>query len=185
MLSKQQVSFCDADFTWNQEIWPETTIQAGYPVPNDPRTGSAIGGFNQLTTVDPVTMRRSYSAREYYEPNKDRKNLSVLTNALVSKIDLEKSGPANAKATGVSFIVNGATHHVKANREVIVCGGVVNSPQILELSGIGSNKVLSQVGVDVVVDLPAVGENLTDHTATGVPVVSYAPYTIAVSLTAL
>ncbi|OAG07777.1 alcohol oxidase [Paraphaeosphaeria sporulosa] len=165
-----QVSFCDADTTWNQEIWPETALNAGYPTPKDPRTGSAIGGFNQLTTVDPVTMRRSYSARAYYEPNKDRSNLSVLTNALVSKIDLEKIGSADAKATGVYFIVNGTTHHVKANREVIVCGGVVNSPQILELSGIGSPEILSRAGVDVVVELPAVGENLNDHSATGISI---------------
>ncbi|KAJ4292738.1 hypothetical protein N0V90_009401 [Kalmusia sp. IMI 367209] len=165
-----QISFCDADFTWNQETWPETAINAGYPAPKDPRTGSAIGGFNQLTTVDPKTMRRSYSAREYYEPNKNRENLSVLTNALAAKIELEKAGSGDAKATGVSFIVDGTTHHVKANKEVIVCGGVVNSPQILELSGIGSPSVLSQAGVDIVVDNPYVGEGLNDHTATGLGV---------------
>ena len=117
-------------------------------------------------------MRRSYSARAYYEPNKGRSNLTVLTNALVSKIDFEKSADADAKATGVSFIVDGITHNVNAKREVIVCGGTINSPQILELSGIGSPDVLSQAGVDVVVSLPAVGENLNDHTATGISVVS-------------
>lgn len=169
------MSFCDADFAWNQETWPKTTINAGYPTPQDPRTGTAIGGFNQLTTVDPVTMRRSYSARAYYEPNKTKSNLSVLTSALVSKVDLEKTESGNAKATGVTFIVDGATHHVKANREVIVCGGVVNSPQILELSGIGSPSILSKAGIDVVVDLPAVGENLNDHSATAISVVSCKP----------
>lgn len=85
-----QVSFCEADFAWNQETWPEVCIAAGYPVPKDPRSGSALGGFNQLTTVDPKTMRRSYSARDYYEPNAKRLNLSLLTNALVSKIEWEE-----------------------------------------------------------------------------------------------
>ena len=118
-------------------------------------------------------MQRSYSARDYYEPNKGRSNLSLLTNALVSKIDLEKTASGDAKATGVTFIVDGATHHVKANREVIVCGGVVNSPQILELSGIGSPKILSQAGIDVAVELPAVGENLNEHSATLISVVSF------------
>lgn len=184
-LSEQQTSFCDADITWTQEVWPETAINAGYPVPNDPRTGSAIGGFNQLTTVDPVTMRRSYSARGFYEPNKDRSNLLVLTNALATRIDLEKSGSSDAMATGVSFVVNGATHHVKASREVVVCGGVINSPQILELSGIGSPEILSQAGVDVVIDLPAVGENLNDHSATGIAVVCCVPDTVITSLTLL
>lgn len=182
-LSKQQISFCDADITWHQEVWPETAINAGYPIPNDPRTGSAIGGFNQLTTVDPVNMRRSYSARAYYETNKGRSNLTVLTSTLVSKIDFEKSGSADVKATGVSCLINGTTHHVKASREVIVCGGAVNSPQILELSGIGSPDILSRAGVDVAVNLPAVGENLNDHSATGISVVGNVSGMVLGSLT--
>lgn len=117
-------------------------------------------------------MRRSYSARGYYAPNKDRKNLSLLTNAWVAKIDLEKTDCGDARATGVTFTVDGTKHQVKANREVIVCGGTVNSPQILELSGIGSPSILSKAGVEVIVDHPAVGENLNDHSATGVTVVS-------------
>lgn len=70
-----------------------------------------------------------------------------------------------AKATGVQFIANSASHTVKAKKEVIVCGGSVNSPQILELSGIGSAAVLEKAGVDVIVESPGVGENLVDHTA--------------------
>lgn len=131
----------------------------------DPRTGSAIGGFNQLSTIDPQHNRRSYAARDYYEPNADRPNLALQLNALVSKIELEKSGD-ETRATGVQFIVDGTTHTVKANREVIVSGGTINSPQLLELSGIGSSAVLEKFGVEVVVDLPGVGENLNDHTAT-------------------
>lgn len=124
-----------------------------------------------MSTIDPRHNRRSYSAREYYEPNKDRPNLFVFTNALVSKIELEKNADS-VKATGVQFTFNGSSYTVKANREVIVCGGAVNSPQILELSGIGSPAVLQKAGVEVIVDLPGVGENLSDHSATGIVLVS-------------
>lgn len=123
-----------------------------------------------MVTVDPKTNRRSYAARDYYEPIATRSNLSLLTHALVSKIDLEKSG-VKAKATGVQFIVGGETYTVKVNKEVIVCGGSCNSPQILELSGIGARNVLSKAGVDVIVENPYVGENLNDHTVTGVVLV--------------
>jgi choline dehydrogenase len=120
--------------------------------------------------VDPKHKWRSYAAREYYEPNAGRTNLSLLTNALVSKIQLEKTG-GDAKATGVQFLVDGTTYTVKAKKEVIVCGGVVNSPQILELSGIGSPAVLQKAGVETIVDNAGVGENLNDHTAVALAVV--------------
>jgi choline dehydrogenase len=141
-------------------------------MPKDPRSGSALGGFNQLTTVDPKTLRRSYSARDYYQPNAGRSNLSLLSEALVSKINFEKNSSNNLKATGVSIIKDGATHTIKVNKEVVVCGGTINSPQILELSGIGSPNVLSKTGIEVLVDNPHVGENLNDHTASGLAVVS-------------
>ncbi|KAF2748566.1 GMC oxidoreductase [Sporormia fimetaria CBS 119925] len=147
------------------EVWPKTCLNAGYPMPKDPRTGSAIGGFNQLLTVNPEHARRSYAAREYYQPNAHRENLSVLTGALVTKIELEKNEGEEVVATGVSFSVKGTSHTVHANKEVIVCGGTVNSPQVLELSGIGSRDVLGKAGVKQVVELPSVGENLNDHTA--------------------
>lgn len=124
-----------------------------------------------MNTIDPKHNRRSYAAREYYAPNADRPNLFLLTHALVSKIELEKNADT-VKATGVQFSHSGATHVVKAKREVIVCGGAINSPQILELSGIGSPTVLQKAGVDTIVDLPGVGDNLSDHTATGIVLVS-------------
>ena len=125
-----------------------------------------------MNTIDPQHNRRSYAARDYYEPNADRPNLALQLNALVSKIELDTSD-GNAKATGVQFMVDGSTHTVKAKKEVIVCGGTVNSPQILELSGIGSSTVLGKAGIDVIVNLPGVGENLNDHTASAIVVVSY------------
>lgn len=112
-------------------------------------------------------MRRSYAARDYYEPNADRPNLSLLTNALVSRIEITKDG-ASATATGVQFIVDGEKHTVRANKEVLVCGGSINSPQILELSGIGASGTLQKAGIEVVVENVGVGENLNDHSASGI-----------------
>lgn len=89
----------------------------------------------------------------------------------MSKIEFEQC-EGDVKATGVHFIVDGTTHTVKVKKEVIVSGGAINSPQILELSGIGSRAVLEKARVDVVVELPGVGENLNDHTATGAVLVS-------------
>jgi choline dehydrogenase len=152
-------------------VWPKTLLNAGYEPCKDPRTGSAIGGFNQLTTVDPKHNRRSYAARDYYTPNASRPNLSLLTHALVSRIEMEKIGN-EAKATGVQVIVGGITHTIKVNKEVIVCGGSINTPQILELSGIGLPAVLQEAGVELIVENGGVGENLNDHTVTGVVVVS-------------
>ncbi|KAL1796432.1 hypothetical protein ACET3X_004972 [Alternaria dauci] len=160
------ISFPRTDVSWAQNVWPKTIVNAGYSPAKDPRTGSAIGGFNQLSTVDPEHNRRSYAAREYYEPNADRPNMTLITHALVSKVELEKTAE-QIKATGVHFTVDGTTHMMKAHKEVIVCGGTINSPQLLELSGIGSPDVLGKAGIETIVDLPGVGENLCDHTASG------------------
>ncbi|KAF2495286.1 alcohol oxidase [Lophium mytilinum] len=149
-----------------QEMWPPTCLNAGYPQPQDPRSGSSLGGFNQPLLVDPITMKRSYSARAFYEPNTQRSNLSVLADALVTKIGFEKG--EIVKATGVSFKSGGTSFSVKVLKEVIVCGGTINSPQILELSGIGSSDILQENGIEVIVDNPNVGENLCDHSASGI-----------------
>jgi choline dehydrogenase len=123
-----------------------------------------------MNTVDPRHNRRSYAAREYYEPNAGRSNLFLFTHALVSKIQLDKLEDG-MWATGVRFMVNGASHTIKVKKEVIVCGGTVNSPQILELSGIGAPAVLRGAGIETMVDNAAVGENLNDHTATALTLV--------------
>ena len=133
--------------------------------PVDPWSGDHIGFYNTLGSVirtGPDKGKRSYAARGYYQANEDRPNLRVITESLVSRVVLE-----NSTATGVEFIHNGQKHVVKANREVIVSGGTINSPQILELSGIGDPEVLKAAGVDVKVDLPTVGTNYQDHVVGG------------------
>jgi choline dehydrogenase-like flavoprotein len=132
--------------------------------PSDPWSGDHIGFYNTLGTVvrnGPNKGKRSYAARGYFEANKARPNLKVLCEALVNKVVLN-----GTTATGVSFTHNGTTHEVKTKREVIVCGGTVQSPQILELSGIGDPNVLRAAGVECLVELPGVGNNFQDHVLT-------------------
>jgi choline dehydrogenase-like flavoprotein len=133
--------------------------------PTDPWSGDHIGFFNTLGSIvrrGPNRGKRSYAARGYYEPNKGRSNLRVLCEALATNVELEGS-----TAKGVSFIHGGQKHTVKVNKEVILCGGVFNSPQLLELSGIGDPEVLKAAGVDCKIELPSVGTNFQDHLIAG------------------
>jgi len=101
---------------------------------------------------------RSSTSNAYIKPAKNRSNLKILTNVLVQKITLE-----NKIATGVEYSINGRKETLKASKEVIICAGSIGSPQLLQLSGIGPTKVLKDAGVDVLHELPGVGENLQDH----------------------
>jgi choline dehydrogenase len=87
-----------------------------------------------------------------------RSNLKVMTHATIDRIELE-----GKRATGVMFEKGGQKTRARANREILLCAGSINSPKILELSGIGRGSVLSQHGIDVIHESPGVGENLQDH----------------------
>ena len=101
--------------------------------------------------------RRLSAARAYLHPVMKRPNLTVTTRALVHRILFD-----GTRATGVEYQHLGRTHTVQAN-EVILCGGAFNSPQVLQLSGVGNADELRNAGVTPVLDLPAVGEHLQDH----------------------
>jgi choline dehydrogenase len=110
-----------------------------------------------------VTCRRGsrWSAADaYLRPATGRPNLTVRTGALVTRLLLD-----GTRAVGATYVQGGSTHSVFADGEVILSGGAINSPHLLMLSGIGPAAHLRDVGVDVVVDLPGVGENLHDHPA--------------------
>jgi choline dehydrogenase len=101
---------------------------------------------------------RHSAAKAYLHPARNRPNLQIITSAVVEKIVIE-----NGRATGVKFSQGGKSHIAKASVEVILSGGAFNSPQLLELSGIGGAALLASHGITPLVDLPAVGENLQDH----------------------
>jgi len=113
-------------------------------------------GYLHLTTRNG---RRCSAAVAYLKPARKRPNLAVETGAHVSRILFE-----GARATGVRFTKGNDRVEARAG-EVILSAGAIQSPQLLQLSGIGSGKLLSSLGIPVVVDLPGVGENLQDHLA--------------------
>ncbi|KAF8179476.1 alcohol oxidase [Pholiota molesta] len=130
--------------------------------------GETKGTWITPVTIDPRTQTRSYAANMYYTPNADRKNLTVLVSSQVTKINLHKdSADGIATATGVQFVHEGKAHVVHAKKEVILSAGAIMSPQILELSGIGNKNVLNKVGIETLVDLPGVGENVQEHVYSG------------------
>ena len=94
----------------------------------------------------------------YLRPIKSRKNLSIITNSLVQKLILD-----GKKCVGVEVKNRGKLKTFNCSKEVILCGGAINSPQILELSGIGKREILEDKGIELVHELKGVGENLRDH----------------------
>jgi choline dehydrogenase len=121
--------------------------------------------------------RRLSAARAYLHPVMDRPNLTVKTNAFVRRIVFEGN-----QATGVSFdLLRGPTRRAHA-KEIILCGGAINSPQVLQLSGVGNAAELEKLGVNVVHDLPGVGENLQDHLEVYVQYGSKLPVSVAPSM---
>ena len=155
-------SFPSSAFNFIQESWVKTSEVLGYPNATDPRTGSSLGLFNQLVTVDPKTSTRSYAATTYLAEAEHRSNLTVVTETMVRKILFDRSS-GKPRASGVELENGGAVLKVHAKKEMLLCAGAVQSPQLLELSGIGQKEVLRKYGIDVVVDSPGVGENLQDR----------------------
>jgi choline dehydrogenase len=134
----------------------EGAQQAGYPYNPDFNGAEQEGvGPLQLTVQG---RRRSSTAAAYLKPIMHRSNLRVEIHALTHRVRLE-----GKRAVGVEYSQNGTLHRVRAKQEVLLCGGAINSPQILQLSGIGPGAVLQRLGIEVLRDLPGVGENLQDH----------------------
>ncbi|WP_074173567.1 GMC family oxidoreductase [Caballeronia calidae] len=113
--------------------------------------GVGYGQFNQRRGM------RWSSADAFLKPALQRKNLHLITEALVHKLNIEKG-----RVTGVSFEWDGVMLEASAAK-VILCGGAINTPQLLMLSGIGDAESLKALGIDVVLDLPSVGRNLMEH----------------------
>ena len=133
----------------------EAVQQAGYALTED------VNGYRQegFAAFDRNVYRgrRLSAARAYLHPVTSRPNLEVRTRAFVTRILFE-----GTRAVGVEYTRGGAVRRVRAG-EVILCGGAINSPQTLQLSGIGNADELRALGIEVVHDLPGVGEHLQDH----------------------
>jgi choline dehydrogenase-like flavoprotein len=129
-------------------------------------SGDHIGVFNTLGTVVRAGLdkgKRSYAARGYSAPNAQRQNLHVLCEAVVSSVELRGD-----VAVGVNFTHQAKAHIVNVKREVVVSCDAIQTPQVLELSGIGDPEILKAAGVECKVENKGVGNNLQDHTLTTV-----------------
>ncbi|MBR7621564.1 choline dehydrogenase [Phenylobacterium sp. 20VBR1] len=139
----------------------EACVEAGIPRNEDVNGENQEGvSYYQLTVKNG---QRHSAAVAYLHPAMGRANLKVETRALTTKVIFE-----GKKAVGVEYLQDGVRKIAKARREVILAGGAINSPQLLQLSGVGPGELLRDHGIEVIADLPGVGENLQDHYVMGV-----------------
>jgi choline dehydrogenase len=152
----------------------EAVRQAGYPLTTD------VNGYRQegFAAFDRNIHRgrRLSAARAYLHPVMRRPNLEVICRTLVTRVLFD-----GTRAVGVEYTRGSGVQQVRAG-EVIVCGGAINTPQLLQLSGIGNAADLAAHGIDVVADLPGVGENLQDHLEVYVQYASKLPVSVAPAL---
>jgi len=140
----------------------EAAYSLGYPKCNDFNASLDPIGFNSRQGCI-HNGRRVSGVTAFIDPVKYRQNLTILTNTVVTRINL-----ANRHAVGVEMNVGGETRRLKARKEIILSAGTFGSPQLLMLSGIGAGKELNSLGISVQHDLPAVGKNFHDHAAIGI-----------------
>ena len=150
------------------------TQQAGYAATKD------VNGYRQ-EGFGPFDRnihrgRRLSAARAYLHPVMTRANLTVACRAFVTKLIFD-----GKRAVGVEFTHQGRSKRVRA-AEIILCGGAINSPQLLQLSGVGNGAELADLGIEVVADLPGVGENLQDHLEVYVQYGAKRPVSVAPAL---
>jgi len=133
----------------------------GVPTPKDPGSGDARGAFWAPSSLDPKDETRSYARIAHYDRViGSRPNYHLLTDSAVSRIIFKGKTAVGAEYTLRDTNQPGT---VLARKEVILAAGSVHSPQILQLSGIGSDSLLKSLGIKMVMDLPGVGQNFQDH----------------------
>lgn len=150
----------------------EAVQQAGHPLTDD------VNGYRQegFAKFDRNVHqgRRLSASRAYIQPVRRRKNLTVRTLAHVTRVRTQ-----GTRVVGVDYVRPGAAVRSVIAGEVILCGGAINTPQLLQLSGIGNASELGELGIRPVVDLPGVGENLQDHLEVYIQHASKQPVSIA------
>lgn len=160
----------------------EAGKQAGYHYTAD-MNGYQQEGFGPMDmTVHKG--RRWSTAMAYLRPAMQRNNLTLVTDALANRVVFENTAGA-PRAVGIELVHQGQTQQCRARREVILCGGAINSPQLLQLSGIGNPDDLQALDIKVISALPGVGENLQDHLETYVQYACKEPITLYSALNPL
>lgn len=133
----------------------DACVELGYPLVDDFNASHFGVGWHHVDIKDG---KRGGVLTSYLRPAVSRGNVMLKTGALATRLMLE-----NNRCVGVEYVADGQRHTARADREVIVCCGAIESPKLLMLSGIGNPAQLSQLGIPVTMDLPGVGENFHDH----------------------
>ena len=164
--------------------WIDSLQNLQHGLSGHPLSGESIGAYALPCAVDPDTRERSFSGKAYVDLACGRPNFHLLTATKAEHILFDESsqrsnlsnlngiishstGEEKATATGVIVAHKGQSRVIKARKEVILCTGAFGSPQLLELSGVGSPELLKKHGINLVVNNPNVGENLQDHMSVG------------------
>lgn len=155
--------------------WIEAGIQAGHAFNNDVNEANPLGVAQMQSNIGRGV--RQSASTSYLKSIMGRSNLRVVTGALVQRVAID-----GHRATGVDYLHRGRSIFVPAGREVLLAGGVINSPQILQLSGIGDVDDIRPHGIPVRQELPGVGRNLRDHIAVAVKQRITKPYSLISSL---
>ncbi len=155
--------------------WIDGGVQAGHPFNPDVNAGDPLG-MGQMQGNYANGVRQSASAC-YLAPVMNRPNLRVITGALAKRIVMD-----GGQATGIEYLQRGQSHTVRAQREVILAGGAINSPQLLQLSGIGEPQDMRPHGIAVRHELPGVGRNMSDHLSVAVKQRMTKPYSLLADL---
>ncbi|EJT82278.1 hypothetical protein GGTG_02252 [Gaeumannomyces tritici R3-111a-1] len=162
-----RVSYPNYFFPGAASFW-QAALESGIAPSPDPNAGDhAVGLFNIPTLADATTRTRSHARLNHYSRVKEsRPNYHILAEHTVAKVILE-----GKRAVGLEYLpsAGGKRARVYAKKEVLLAAGALHTPQLLQLSGIGSGKLLKNLGIDVVVDLPGVGENFQDQAELKVP----------------
>ncbi|KAI0118653.1 GMC oxidoreductase [Nemania sp. FL0031] len=156
------VSFATEETQW-PATWRDTLSNLGFPTSMNPLSGKIYGAHMDPESVHPISKLRSYAGSAYLDPARPRSNLTIWTATLVEKVVFDQSESGDPVATGVQFVSSGVRDTVKAQKEVIISAGAINTPRVLELSGVGSAEILEPLGIDIVVNNAYVGENLQNH----------------------
>ncbi|KAJ7206782.1 hypothetical protein GGX14DRAFT_456830 [Mycena pura] len=158
-----QASYSSYQFA-HLSTWIPTMVAMGLPHVLDPANGTNVGVSFVPSIINPANGSRSDSNFGYIAPYA-RTNLVILTGYQVTKINWNSTTSGSAVAGGVSFAASASAteYTVNAAKEVIISGGSIGSPQVLQLSGVGPKSLITGFGIESVVDLPGVGANLQDH----------------------
>jgi choline dehydrogenase-like flavoprotein len=157
------VSITDNQYEDIKDYWAAWKA-SGVHVPLDGNNGEAYGPSWYANTMDAKTGRRAHARYAYIDPITSRTNLKILTKTTAQKIVFDdKKKPVMAKGVEITDDITGKTCTVYAKKEVVLAAGAIQTPKLLQLSGIGPKSVLQAAGVKVRVELDAVGSNFQDH----------------------